>query len=70
MKTGETHEAIIIDRPIGSIINLGVGDRIFAFRLTLKLGTVAVFPGGQGKSTYQMICVKNRPMTALEITQA
>ncbi len=70
MKPGDAHEAIIIDRPVGSIVNLGVGEQILAFRLTRKMGTVAMFPGGHGKSTYQMTCIKTRPMSKIEIARA
>ncbi len=67
MKTGETHKTILVDRPIGSIVNLDIDGKPYAFRITRKLGCVAMFPGGHGKSEYELTCIKAGPMTAAQI---
>ncbi len=69
MEIGGLHESIIANRPIGSVVNLSIGSKVMAFRLTRKLGTMDMFSGGRGKSNFQMVCIKTMPMTVLEISR-
>lgn len=70
MKKGDKYKVILIDRPVGGVVNMDVDGRPMAFRIVRKLASVACFPGGHGKSEYELVCIKTTPMTCNEISRS